>query len=57
MINSVLDVSYLSDSDEVMNNTLEALNGISSVEESVRFLFQDQFGWDIENNEPAVETF
>ena len=43
-------------SDEVMNNTLEALNEISSFEESVAFL-QDQFGWDIENNEPAVEFF
>lgn len=43
-------------SDEVMNNTLEALNEISSFEESVAFL-QDQFGWDIENNEPAAEFF
>ncbi|WP_455496878.1 hypothetical protein [Coprobacter sp.] len=43
-------------SDEVMNNTLEALNEIFSFEESVAFL-QDQFGWDIENNEPAAEFF
>lgn len=41
-------------SDEVMNNTLEALNEILSFEESVAFL-QDQFGWDIETNEPAAE--
>lgn len=43
-------------SDEVMNSTLEALNEISSFEESVAFL-QDQFGWDIENNETAAEFF
>ena len=43
-------------SDEVMNNTFDALNEIFSFEESVAFL-QDQFGWDIETNEPAAEFY